>query len=280
MKLNTQRGRKHSEAFVKVFTKTFQGHTALNLEHRSLLISMLVEDFLPDQFSSARSLSRVWLLQPRGPQQPGLSVHHQLLEFTQTHVQWVGKAMQQSHSLLSPSPPAFNLSQHQGLFKWVSSSHQVAKVLEFQLQHQFFQWIFDWFPLGWTGWISLQSKDSQESSPTPQFKSINSSVLSFLYSPTLTSIHSYWKTTALSRWTFLGKVTSLLFNMLSRLVITFLPRTKHLLISWLQSPSAVILEPPPQKKNEVCHCFHCFPIYLPWSDGTRSHNLCFLNVEL
>ena len=68
------------------------------------------------------------------------------------------------------------------------------------------------------------------------------------------------KTIALTRWNFVGKVMSLLFNMLSRLVIAFLPRSKRLLISWLQSPSAVILEPP---KNKVCHCFHCFPIYLP-----------------
>ena len=82
------------------------------------------------------------------------------------------------------------------------------------------------------------------------------------------------KTIALTRRTFVGKVTSLLFNMLPRLVITSLPRSKHLLISWLQSPSAVILEP----KN--INCFHCFPIYLPWSDGTRCHDLRFLNVEL
>ena len=80
----------------------------------------------------------------------------------------------------------------------------------------------DWSPFGWTGWISLQSKDSQESSPTSQFKSINSSALSFLYSPTLTSIHNYQKTIALTRRTFFGKVMSLLFNMLSSLVITFL----------------------------------------------------------
>ena len=70
----------------------------------------------------------------------GLPVYHQLPEFTQAHVHWVSDAIQRSHPLLSPSPPAFNLSQHQGLFKWVSSSHQVAKVLEFQLQHQSFQW--------------------------------------------------------------------------------------------------------------------------------------------
>ena len=85
------------------------------------------------------------------------------------------------------------------------------------------------------------------------------------------------KTIALTRRTFVGKVMSLLFNMLSRLVITFPPRSKHLLISWLQSPSAVILEPP---KNKVWHCFHCFPIYFPWSDGTRCHDLHFLNIEL
>ena len=84
------------------------------------------------------------------------------------------------------------------------------------------------------------------------------------------------KTIALTRWTFVAKVMSLLFNRLSRLVIIFLPSSKCLLISWLQSPSAVILE---LKKNKICHCFHCFPIYLPGSDGTGCHNLSFLNVE-
>ena len=84
------------------------------------------------------------------------------------------------------------------------------------------------------------------------------------------------KPIALTRWTFVDKVMSLLFNMLSRLVITFLPRSKCLLISWLKSPSAVILE----TKKIVWHCFHCFPIYFPWSDGTRCHDLHFLSVEL
>ena len=84
------------------------------------------------------------------------------------------------------------------------------------------------------------------------------------------------KTIALTRCTFDSKVMSLLFNMLSRLFKAFLPRSKHLLISWLQSPSAVIFEP---KKIKICHCFHCFPIYLPWSDGTRCHDLHFLNAE-
>ena len=92
-------------------------------------------------------------------------------------------------------------------------------------------------------WLDLlESKDSQESSPTPQFKSIHFSALNFLHSPNLTSIHDHWKNHSLTRQTFVGKVLSLLFNMLSMLVVTFLPRSKHLLISWLQSPSAVILE--------------------------------------
>ena len=81
------------------------------------------------------------------------------------------------------------------------------------------------------------------------------------------------KTIALIRQTFAGKVMFLLFNMLSNFIIAFLPRSKCLLISWLQSPSAVIPEP----KKIVCHCFHCFPIYLPWSDGTECHDLHFLN---
>ena len=97
------------------------------------------------------------------------------------------------------------------------------------------------FRMDWLGLFAVQG--TLKSSPTPQFKSINSLALSFLYSPTLTSIHDYYKTIALTRWTFVGKVMSLLFNMLSRLVTTFLPRSKRLLISWLQSPSAVILEP-------------------------------------
>ena len=103
-------------------------------------------------------------------------------------------------------------------------------------------------------WLDLLARDSQECSPTPEFKSINASALSFLYSPALTSICDYWKNHSL-----VDKVMSLLFNVLSRVVITFLPRSKRLLISWLKSPSAVILESP----KIVCHCFHCFPIYLP-----------------
>ena len=121
-------------------------------------------------------------------------VHHQRPELTQTHVHWVSDTIPPFHPLLFPSPPDLNLSQHQGPFKWVSSSHQVAKVLEFQLQHQFFQWTFQtYFPKDGLVGSPCSPRDSQESSPTPQFKSINFLALSFLYRSTLTSLHDYWK---------------------------------------------------------------------------------------
>ena len=125
---------------------------------------------------------------------PGLPVHHQLPEFTQTHVHRVSDANQPSHSLSSPSPPAPNPSQHRGLFQCVNSLHEVAKVLEIQPQHQSFQRTLRTGLLqnGLVGSL-CSARDSQESSPTPQFKSINSMALSFLHSPTLTSIHDHWK---------------------------------------------------------------------------------------
>ena len=143
---------------------------------------------------SVQWLSCVWLCNPLDCSTQGFPVHHQLLELIQTHVHPVGDVIQPSHSLLSPSPPAFNLSQHQALFQWDSSSHCVAKVLEFQLQHQSFQWLFrtDFLQDGLV--VSPRSPgDSQESFLMPQFKSISSLVLSFLYGPILTSIYDYWK---------------------------------------------------------------------------------------
>ena len=113
------------------------------------------------------------LCNPMDCSMPGFSVLHHLLELAQTHIHWVGDAIQPSCPLSSPSPPAFHFSEHQSLFWWVGSLHQVAKLLELQLQHQSFQWIFrvdflydglDWFP--------CSPRDSQESSPTPQSESI------------------------------------------------------------------------------------------------------------
>ena len=123
---------------------------------------------------------------------PDFLVHCQLLELAQTHVRQVSDAIQPSHPLPSPSPPAFSLSQHQGLFQRVGSSHQMAKGLEFHVidspSNEYSELIS--FRMDW---ISLQYKGLSRISPTLQFKSIISVVLSFLYSPTLTSIHDHWK---------------------------------------------------------------------------------------
>ena len=182
------------------------------------------------------------LNRPKEHSMAGFLVFHHLLEVAQTHVHKVGDAIQLFCCLLSPSPPALNLSQHQGLFQWISSSHQVAKLLELHLQHPSFQWIFRIELIyDWLACHPCSPRDSQESSPI-QFKSINSSALSLLYGRTLTTIMTTEKTIALMRQTTFGKVMSLFFNMLSRFVIAFLPSSKHLLISWLQSPSAVILQ--------------------------------------
>ena len=172
---------------------------------------------------------------------PGLPVHHQLLESTQTYVHWVSDAIQPSHPLSSPSPPAFNLSQHQGLsnesdlrIRWpkywsfsfsVSPSNEHPGLISFRM---------DWLDL-----LAVQGT-------LKNLLQHHSSEASILWHSTFFTVqlsHPYMttgKTIALTRWTFVGKVMSLLFNMLSRLVITFLPRGKSILISWLQSPCAVI----------------------------------------
>ena len=148
--------------------------------------------FTSVQFSSVTQ-SCLTLCDPMNHSTPGLPVYHQLPEFTQIHVHRVSDAIQPSHPLSSPSLPALNPSQHQSLFQWVNSSHEVAKVLEFQLYHHSFQRNprADILQNGLVG-SPCNPRDSQESFPTPQFKSINSSVLSLLHSPTLTSIHDYW----------------------------------------------------------------------------------------
>ena len=125
---------------------------------------------------------------------PSFPVLYYLLEFVQTHVHWISDAIQPSHPLLPPPPLAPSLSRNQCLFQSVGSSHQVAKVLELQPQPQSLQWIFRTdFLWDWLVWSFCSPRDSQGSSPTPQFKSINYSVLSLLYGLTLTSIHDYWK---------------------------------------------------------------------------------------
>ena len=174
-------------------------------------------------------------------------------------------------SLLLP-PSVFPKS---GSFPVSQFFAQVAKGLGFQLQHQSFQRIFrtDIFRIDWLNLLAIQwtlKSLLQYHSSKASIHWRSAFFIVQLSHPYMTT----GKTIVLTKWSFVGKVLSL-FNMLSRWVIAFLPRSKSLLISWLQSPSAVILEPP----NRVSHCFHCFSIYLPWSDETGCHDLSFLNVE-
>ena len=161
--------------------------------HKTFFYRSAIPILDEQQFSSVAQ-SCLTICDPMSRSMLGFRVHHQLLELAETHVHLVGNAIQPSYTLSSPSPPTFNISQHQGLFQWVSPSQQGANTLEFQLQHQSFQWIFrtDFLQDGLVG-SPCSPKDSQESCPTPQFKTINSLVLIFLCSSTLTSIHDYWE---------------------------------------------------------------------------------------
>ena len=150
----------------------------------------------------------------------------------------------------------------------------MAKVLEFQLQHYSFQWICRIsFRIDWLDLLAVQG-----TLKSLQHHSLKASVLQCSAFLRVQLSHLYMttgKTIALTRWTFVSKVISLLFNMLSRSVVVFLPRSKQFLISWLQSLSAVILEPKKIKSVTASS----FSPYLPWSDGTECHDHSFLNVE-
>ena len=229
------------------------------------------------KFSSVAQLCPT-LCDPMNRSTPGLPVHHQLSQFTQTHVHWVGDVIQPSHLLPTPFPLALNLSHHQGLYsestlciRWpkywsfsfnISPSNEPLGLISFRM---------DWLDL-----LAVQGTLKsllQHHSSKALILLCSAFFIVQLSHPYMTT----GKTIALGRRTFVNKLMSLLFNMLSRLVITFLARSKCLLISWLQSPSAVILQPP---QNKACYCFHCFPIYLPWTDGTdRMPWSWFLNVE-
>ena len=205
---------------------------------------------------------------------PGFPVLHQLLELTQIHVHWVGDTIQPAHPLSAPSPPVFSLCSIR-----VFSNESVLRIMWPKY------WSFSFsispsneysglisFRMNWLDCLAVQGTLKN----LLQHYSSKASILRGSAFFIIELSHPYMttgKTIALTRWTFVGKVLSLLFNILSKLVIAFLPRSRSLLISWLQSPSVVILEP----KKIVCHCF---PIYLPWSDGTGCHDLSFLNVEL
>ena len=185
------------------------------------------------------------LCDPMDCSMPGFPVLHYLPEFAQTHDHWISDAIQPSYPWSHPSPPALNLSQHQGLFQWVSFSHQWPKYWSFSFSisssneySRLISFGIDWFDLlAVQGTLKSLLQHHSSKASILWHSAFFMVQLSHLYMTT-------GKIIALSRQTFVGKVMSLLFNMLSRLVKAFLSMSKCLLISWLQSPSSVILEPP------------------------------------
>ena len=218
--------------------------------------------------SSSVAQSCLMLCNPMDCSTPGFPIQHQHSELAQTHAHRVSDAIQPSHPLLSPSPPAFNLSQHQVLqIRWpkywsfsfsISPSNAYSGLISFRMH---------WFDL-----LIVQGT----------LKSLlqhHSSKASILWCSALLWSNSHIHTWLLKNHsfdeTYIVEVMSLLFNMLCRLAITFLPRNKC-----LNSMAAVtICSDFGAQESKVAHCFHCFPIYLLWSDGTRCHDLSFLNVE-
>ena len=198
----------------------------------SLFHAWFNPQFSSVQFSSVTQLCPT-LCDPMNRSTPGLPVHHQLPEFTQTHIHWVSDAIQPSHPLSSPSPPAPSPSQHQSLFHestlaWGGQSIGVSALASFLPKKS----------QGWSPSVPGTLKN------LPQHHSSKAPILQGSAFFTVQLSHPYMtteKTIAVTRWTLVSKVMFLLLNMLSRLVITFLPRSQRLLISWLQSPSAVLL---------------------------------------
>ena len=214
---------------------------------------------------------------------PWITAHQASLSITNSRnllkLMTIGSVMTSSHLilccpllLLPPIPPSMRVFSNESTLRmrwprdWsfsfnISTSNEHPGLISFRMD-----------------WLDLLAVQETLKSFLQQHSS-KASILQCSDFFTVQLSHPYMttgKTIALTRWTFVGKVISLLFHMLSRLVITFLPRSKRLLISWLQSPSAVILEPQKIKSDS----FHCFPIYLPWSDGTKCHDFHFLSAEL
>ena len=245
--------------------------------HISYVFLLCLAELMPPGKPSKRYISSVWfssvaqscpiLCNPMNRSTRGLPVHHQLPEFTQTHVLWVSDAIQPSHLLSSSSPPAPNPSQHQGLSNESTLCMRWPKYWSFSFSispsNEYPGLTPVNTPLDWLDLLVVQGTLKS----LLQYHSSKASILRRSAFFTVQLSHPYMttgKTIALTRWTFVDKVMSLLLNMPSRLVITFLPKSKHLLISWLQSPSVVILEPKIIKSDTVSTVTHLFP--MKWWD--------------
>ena len=233
------------------------------------------------QFSSIQSLSRVWFFAT-----PWTTAHQASLSITNSQsllkLMCIESVMPSSHLifcrsllLLPPILPSIRVFSNESTLcirwpKYWSFSFSISPSNEHLGLNS--------FRMDWMDWLDLLAVQGTLKSLLQHHNS-KASVLRCSAFFIVRLSHPYMttgKTIALTRQTFVDKVMSLLCNMLSRLVITFLPRSNRLFISWLQSPSTVIWEPQKIKS----HCFHCFPSYFPWSVGTRCHDLSFLNVEL
>ena len=230
------------------------------------------------QFRSVQLLSRVWLFAT-----PWIAVREASLSITNSRsslrLTSIESVMPSSHLilcrplfLLPPTPPSIRVFSNESTLpiRWPKYWSFSFSIIPSKEHPGLISFRMDWLDL-----LAVQGTLKS----LRQHHSSKASILRHSAFFTVQLSQPYMitgKTIASTRWTFVGKVMSLLFNMLSRLVITFLPRSKRLLISWLQSPSAVTLEPQKIKS----HCFHCFPIYFPWSDESGCHDLRFLNVEL
>ena len=206
----------------------------------------------------------------------GFPVLHHLPKLAQTHVHWVRDVIQLSRPLLSPSPLAFYLFQHQGLFQWVSSSIRWPKYWSFSFSispSSEYSGLIS-FGIDWFDFLAVQGT-------LKTFLQHHSSKASILWCSPFFMVqfsHPYMitgKIIALTIQTFVSKVISLLFNMLSSFVTAFLPKEQ---VSFNFMAAVTIHSDFGAQENKVCHCFHCFPIYSPWSDKTSCYDLCFLNV--
>ena len=258
---------------LSVYFFDFHWKFELSIRYQELWSQAELKSHALVQFSSVTQ-SCLTLYDPMDCRMPGFPVHHQLPELAQIHDHRVGDTIQSSHPLLAPSPPALKflsirIFAHESAVcirwpKYWSFSFNISSSNEYSA------WIS--FRMDWLDLLAVQGT-------LRSFLQHHRSKASILWHSAFFIVqlsHPYLttgKTIALTRWTFVDKVMSLLFNMLSKLVITFILRSKCLLISWLQSPSAVILEPKKIKSATVS-------TVSPWSHGTRCHDLSLLNVEL
>ena len=227
-------------------------------------------------FSSVQSLSHVQLFVTSwtGARQASLSITNSWSLLKLISIELVMPSnhliLCRPHFLLHSIFPSLRVFSNESVhrIRWPKYWSFSFSIRPFNEHSELVSFRIDWFDLAVQGTLNSLLQHHSSKASILQCSAFFTVQLSHPYMTT-------GKTIALTRQTFVSKLMSLLFNMLSRLVIAFLSRSKHVLISWLQSLSAVILEPP----KIVCHYFHCSPAYLPWSDGTGWHDLCFLNFE-